>query len=86
MEESGSDGSLLSSVRDDESIYISYGFSPSKQSDSDSFLSICPETEVSPCRPAGLEASLDRLFACRYCYREDEAMKTTQIGKLKVCA
>ena len=35
---------------------------------------------MSPCCAAGFEASLDRLFASRYCYREDEAMK------LKLCA
>ena len=85
MEESGSNSSL-SSVRDEESIYINYGFSLSKQSDGDCFLSIFPGVDVSPCRLAGFETSLDRLFACRYHYREGKAMKTTQIGKLKFCA
>ena len=47
MEESSSVRSSLASVRDDESIYVCYGFLPSKQSDSDFFLlgfpSISPE-------------------------------------------
>ena len=40
---------------------------------------------MSPCCPAEFEASLDGLFASRYRYREGEAIKTTQFGKLKFC-
>ena len=88
MEESRVVCSSLASVRDDESIYIRYGFLPSKQSDGDcfllGFLSISPEAEVSARLLAGFETSLNGLFARRYRYRESKAMKTTQIGKLKV--
>ena len=34
------------------------------------------------CHPAGLEASLDGLIICRYCYREDDIIKT--FGELQV--
>ena len=89
MEESSVVCSSLASVRDDESIYVRYGFLPSKQSDSDcfllGFLSIySPEAEMSARLLAGFETSLNGLFARRYRYRESKAMKTTQIGKLKV--
>ena len=84
MEESGSVRTSISSVRDDKSIYTSYDFLPSKQSNNDFFLSISSEAEVSARRLAGFEASLNRLFACRYHYRKGKAMKTMQIGKLKV--
>ena len=88
MEESSSVRSLLASVGEDESIYVRYGFLPSKQSDSDcfllGFLSISPEAEMSAHLLAGFETSLNGLFACRYRYRDGKAMKMTQIGKLKV--
>ena len=88
MEESSSVRSLLASVRDDELIYGRYGFLPSKQSDSDcfllGFLSISPEAEVSAHLLAGFETSLNGLFARRYRYKEGKAIKTVQIGKLKV--
>ena len=88
MEESSVVCSSLASVRDDETIYVRYGFLPSKQSDGDcfllGFLSISPEAEVSVRLLAGFETSLNGLFARRYRYRESKAMKTTQIGKLKV--
>ena len=84
MEESSVVCSSLASVRDDESIYVCYGFLPSKQSDGDCFLLVSPEAEVSARLLAGFETSLNGLFARRYCYREGKAMKTTLIGKLKV--
>ena len=81
MEESSSVRSSLASVRDDESIHVRYGFLPSKQSDSDSFLfgfrSISPEAEVSACLLAGFETSLNGLFARRHRYREGKPMKIT---------
>ena len=90
MEESSSVRSSLLSLRDDKSIYVSYSFLPSKQSDSDcfllSFLSISPEAVVSACLLVGFETSLNGLFTCRYRYREGKAMKTMQIGKLKSLA
>ena len=88
MEESGRFRSSLASVRDDKSIYVCYSFLHSKQSDSDcfqfGFLSISPEAEVSARLPARFETSLNGLFTRRYRYREGKAIKTTQIGKLKV--
>jgi len=86
MEESGSVRSSLASVRDNELIYISYSFLPSKQSDSDCFLSTSPEAEVSACCLAGFETSLNGLFVYRNHYREGKAIKTIQIGKLKFSA
>ena len=86
MEESSSVHSLLASVRDDKSIYVRYSFLPSKQSDCFplGFLSISLEDEVSARLLAGFEASMKGLFTRKYRYREGKAMKTMQIGKLKV--
>ena len=83
MEENSSVRSLPASVRDDESIYVRYGFLPSNDSDCFllGFLSISPEAEVSAHLLAEFETSPNGLLAHRY---QNKAMKTTQIGKLKV--
>ena len=80
IEESGSDRSSLSSVRDDKSIFSSYSFLPSKQSHGDCFLSIySQELKFRPAVRPDLRHPylVDGLFICTYCYREDEPMKTT---------